>query len=72
MALGDESENIRALGLRIARRHRLPVEPVVRRLVRDKSALVRRECARLTSAESVQLWTEIAEQYEPILLIKLG
>ena len=68
MALGDESENIRALGLRIARRHRLPVEPVVRRLVRDKSALVRRECAvslhRLTSAESVQLWTEIAEQYD--------
>ena len=44
-ALGDESENIRALGLRIARRHQLPVEPVVRQLVRDKSALVRRECA---------------------------
>ena len=68
MALGDESENIRALGLRIARRHRLPVEPVVRRLVRDKSALVRRECAvslhRLTSAESVQLWTELAAQYD--------
>ncbi|MBT5846328.1 MAG: c-type cytochrome, partial [Verrucomicrobiales bacterium] len=68
LALGDESENIRALGLRIARRHQLPVEPVVRQLVRDKSALVRRECAvslhRLTSAESVQLWTELAAQYD--------
>jgi len=68
LALGDESENIRALGLRIARRHQLPVEPVVRQLVRDKSALVRRECAVslhwLTSAESVQLWTELAAQYD--------
>ncbi len=68
LALGDESENIRALGLRIARRHQLPVEPVVRQLVSDKSALVRRECAvslhRLTSAESVQLWTGLAAQYD--------
>ena len=68
LALGDESENIRALGLRIARRHQLPVEPVMRQLVRDKSALVRRECAvslhRITSAESVQLWTELAAQYD--------
>ena len=68
MALGDESENIRALGLRIARRHQLPVEPVVRQLVRDKSALVRRECAvslhRLTSTESVELWMELAAQYD--------
>ena len=68
MALGDESENIRALALRIARRHQLPVEPVVRRLVRDKSSLVRRECAvslhRLNSPESVQLWMELAAQYD--------
>ena len=68
LALGDESENIRALGLRIARRHQLPVEPVVKQLVRDKSALVRRECVvslhRLTSTESVQLWTELAAQYD--------
>ena len=66
-ALRDKSEDVRALALRIARRHRLPVEPVVSRLVRDKSALVRRECAvslhRLASAESIQLWTELAAQY---------
>jgi len=70
MALGDESENIRALALRIVRRHRLPIEPVVRRLIRDEAALVRRECAvslhRLASTESVQLWTELASQYDGI------
>ncbi|MCS5605931.1 MAG: dehydrogenase, partial [Alphaproteobacteria bacterium] len=70
MALGDESENIRALALRIVRRHRLPIEPVVRRLMRDEAALVRRECAvslhRLSSTESVQLWTELAAQYDGI------
>jgi len=67
-ALHDESENIRALALRIARRHQVPMEPVVRLLVRDESALVRRECAvslhRLTSSEAVQLWVELAAQYE--------
>jgi len=68
MALVDESEDVRALSLRIARRHRLPVEPFVRRLVRDESALVRRECAvslhRLTSLEAVQLWVELASQHD--------
>ena len=68
LALGDASDDIRALALRIARRHQLPIEPVVKRLVRDKSALVRRECAvslhRLDSAEAVGLWTELALQYD--------
>jgi len=68
LALGDQSDDIRALALRIARRHRLPIEPVVKRLVRDKSPLVRRECAvslhRLDSAEAVGLWTELAVQYD--------
>ena len=68
MALRDKSDDVRALALRITRRHRLPVEPVVRRLVHDDSALVRRECAvslhRLDSPESVQLWVELAAQYD--------
>ena len=68
LALVDESEDVRALSLRIARRHRLPVEPFVGRLLRDESALVRRECAvslhRLTSAEAVQLWVELASQHD--------
>ena len=67
-ALGDEAEDVRALALRIARRHRLPLESHVRRLVHDDSALVRRECAvslhRLESPESVQLWVELAAQYD--------
>ncbi|MCP4812539.1 MAG: HEAT repeat domain-containing protein, partial [Planctomycetaceae bacterium] len=68
MALRDKSDDVRALALRITRRHRLPVEPVVRKLVRDDSALVRRECAislhRLDTPESVQLWVELATQYD--------
>ena len=68
LALRDESTDIRALALRIARRHQFPVEAVVKRLVHDKSALVRRKCSvslhRLGSAEAVQLWTELATQYD--------
>ncbi|MAB91070.1 MAG: hypothetical protein CMJ90_16685, partial [Planctomycetes bacterium] len=68
IALRDKTDDVRALALRIARRHRLPVEPLVRRLVRDESAVVRRECAvslhRLDSPESVQLWVELATQYD--------
>ena len=68
MALEDKSADVRALALRITRRHRLPVEPIVRRLVRDESALVRRECAvslhRLDSPEAVELWVELAQQYD--------
>tara|TARA_Y100001934_G_C12359565_1_gene779914 strand:- start:7 stop:2964 length:2958 start_codon:yes stop_codon:yes gene_type:complete len=67
-ALRDKSENIRALALRIARRHQLPVEPLVRRLLRDESTLVRRECAvslhRLDSVEAINLWVELAAQYD--------
>ena len=68
MALRDKSADVRALALRITRRHRLPVEPIVRRLVRDDSALVRRECAvslhRLDSLDSVQLWVQLAQQHD--------
>ena len=67
-ALRDKSLDVRVLALRIARRHRLPVESFVQRLVRDESARVRRECAvslhRLDSSESVQLWVELATQYD--------
>lgn len=67
-ALRDKSADIRALALRIARRHQLPIEPVVAQLVADRSALVRRECAvslhRVESPEAVGLWTELALQYD--------
>ena len=67
-ALRDESGDVRALALRIARRHRLPVDRLVRQLVHDDSALVRRECAvslhGLSSTESVRLWVELAAHYD--------
>ncbi len=69
-ALKDEAPDIRALALRIARRHELPLEPLVGRLVRDPSALVRRECAvtlhQLTSPAAVELWAELAAQHDGI------
>ncbi|MEO1997110.1 MAG: PVC-type heme-binding CxxCH protein, partial [Planctomycetaceae bacterium] len=68
IAVRDASNDIRALALRMARRHRLPLERLVGRLVRDASPLVRRECAitlyRVDSAEAVRLWTELAVQYD--------
>ena len=67
-ALQDEDDNLRALALRIARRHGMPVEPLVRRLVRDESALVRRECAvslhRVATPEAAELWAELALQHD--------
>ena len=68
LALGDCSDDVRALALRITRRHRLPIEPIVKQLVNDDSALVRRECAvslyRLDSAAAIELWVELATQFD--------
>ncbi len=68
LASTDKSDDSRALALRIARRHRLDPIPLVRQLVRDPSALVRRECAlslrRSSSAEAPQLWAELAMQHD--------
>ena len=68
LAAQDDVDDVRSLALRIARRHRVPVEPVVAVLLRDPSALVRRECAvslhRLTGAEATRLWVELAQQHD--------
>jgi arylsulfatase A-like enzyme len=67
LALQDEDDNLRALALRIARRHGILIEPLVRRLVRDESALVRRECAvslhRVATSEAAELWAQLALQH---------
>ena len=67
-AVQDEDDNLRALALRIARRHRMPIEPLVQRLVGDKSALVRRECAvslhRVATSGAADLWAELALQHD--------
>ena len=68
MTLQDEDANLRALALRIARRHGLPIEPLVSRMVRDESALVRRECAvslhRVATPGAARLWAELALQHD--------
>ncbi|MCP4848169.1 MAG: DUF1080 domain-containing protein, partial [Verrucomicrobiaceae bacterium] len=68
MALQNEDDNLRALALRIARRHGMPIEPLVRRLVSDKSALVRRECAvslhRVAAPGVAGLWAKLALQHD--------
>jgi hypothetical protein len=67
-ALQDEDDNLRALALRITRRHGMLVEPIVRRLVRDESALVRRECSvslhRVATPKAAELWAELALQHD--------
>jgi putative membrane-bound dehydrogenase-like protein len=68
LALKDEQDDIRALALRIARRHQLPVIPLIRQLLSDLSALVRRECAvslhRQTTPEAAVLWAALAVQHD--------
>jgi len=68
LAAKDTQDDVRALALRIARRHRVSVVPIVGRLVRDPSALVRRECAisihRHATPEAATLWGELAEQHD--------
>lgn len=63
----DELDDIRALAIRIARRHDLALAAVAD-LVADKSALVRREFAislhRVSGSESAGLWGELARQHE--------
>lgn len=64
----DPDEDIRALAVRIARARGLDVVKVIRSLARDRSPLVRRECAiglRFESGASAdQLWARLAEKHE--------
>ncbi|MFP6875987.1 MAG: PVC-type heme-binding CxxCH protein [Roseibacillus sp.] len=70
LARDDANDDIRALALRIARRHQVPVVPVVQALLRDPSASVRRECAvslhRLGTPESADLWADLALQHDGV------
>lgn len=80
LAITDKTDDVRAMALRIARRHRFDPVTVVRQLVRDQSALVRRECAlslrqasdteaqQLAGAQQLpgapKLWAELANQHD--------
>ena len=67
-ALKDKDANIRITGLRIAREEKLDVIPLVKRLVDDSNAQVRRECAialrHSPSPQAPALWTKLALQHD--------
>ena len=62
------SSDLRAVGLRIARMYSLDVIPVVEKLAKDASPLVRRECAialrHNSSAKTPVLWAQLAQQHD--------
>jgi putative membrane-bound dehydrogenase-like protein len=66
-ALKDGDPDIRVTGLRIARELKMDVVPLVKRLAKDSSAQVRRECAialrHNQSPEAPKLWATLASQH---------
>jgi putative membrane-bound dehydrogenase-like protein len=66
-ALSDANADIRITALRAARARRLPMEPLLKRVVNDESPAVRREAAialRELNPEAVPaLWVELARQH---------
>jgi putative membrane-bound dehydrogenase-like protein len=67
-AAGDSNPEMRATAVRVARELRTPLGDVLKLLVRDQSAEVRRECAiglrNLDVAQRAPLWAELAAQYD--------
>jgi hypothetical protein len=67
-ALKDSNPNIRICGLRIARELKMDVTPLVKMLVQDSSAQVRRDCAIALrhnhSPEASKLWATLAAQHD--------
>jgi hypothetical protein len=68
MALKDSDQDIRIVGLRSARLLKMDALPYVKRLAKDGSPQVRRECAialrHSSSSEAPALWTSLAQQYD--------
>jgi HEAT repeat protein len=67
-AIADKDPNIRNLALRYVRVEKKDPVSVVKRLVKDPSPQVRRECALCLhmnkSAEAPDLWADLAEQHD--------
>ncbi|MFP6766134.1 MAG: PVC-type heme-binding CxxCH protein, partial [Planctomycetaceae bacterium] len=67
-AIGHSNEDLRIVGLRLARQLKLDLIPIVRKLVNDKSAAVRRECVIalrfLHSSDKARLWAQLALQHD--------
>ena len=68
LALKDPLDDVRALTLRIARRHNAEILPMVEKMLHDPSALVRRECALSlrghATPEAADLWASLALQHD--------
>jgi hypothetical protein len=67
-AINDRDADIRVTGLRIGRSLQMDAIPLVKELVNDPSAQVRRECAialrHNESNEAPALWTRLAQQHD--------
>jgi putative membrane-bound dehydrogenase-like protein len=67
-SIADKDANIRITGLRLARELNLDVIRIVRKLARDESPAVWRDCAialrHNKSPEAAALWVELAGQYD--------
>jgi len=68
LAVQDADPDLRIVGIRLARELKLDVIPVVRRLVDDKDAAVRRECAialrHNQAPAAAALWADLASQHD--------
>ncbi len=66
--ISADEPDIRIAALRIARERKLDLMPLLRRLVRDPSAHVRRECAialrHHAAPEAAELWAALALQHD--------
>jgi putative membrane-bound dehydrogenase-like protein len=67
-ALKDKNEDIRCMALRHLRTEKMDPIPAVKKLAKDSSAQVRRECAlslrHSKSPEAPKLWAELAKQHD--------
>ncbi|MDQ6631508.1 MAG: dehydrogenase, partial [Verrucomicrobiota bacterium] len=67
-AVKDQNSDIRIAGLRIASELKLDLIPLLKILVKDSSAQVRRECAlslrHNSSSEAPELWAQLAQQHD--------
>jgi putative membrane-bound dehydrogenase-like protein len=67
-AIKDGNPNIRITGIRAARQIKINIIPIIRQLVNDKDARVRRECALALhhnyDPQAAQLWATLAAQHD--------
>ena len=68
MALADKNEDIRIAAFKAARENKADLIPLVKQVVNDQSAQIRREALialrHNTSPEAPALWAELAGKYD--------